>query len=343
MAKRIKIEKKLPLEELADHCAGLNEETIKAHAKNYTDKHNDEEFACVKDGLVKFSSDAEMDEIKKNIKKSSDVLKRLKEQTFKDKEDKIFLTEDEEKEIMDKIDKGRVDEIVDAIDELDKPYKPGEDLNDPKMNIHTAAGMNELKDFIKLAANFAKLYKEKHAELREEEFKRDWAISEKKKRALEELVDKITKPKTDPVAKAAYKVDKMCKPGQIIENDNECNECVKKEYVSPKCRIIEEEDLKHEDKKPVAGWFNGICQEMMGLHERKNKDYGNAAHESYEEFGLISYVIRLNDKMKRLKSLIKPGVEQEVKSESIEDTLMDLAAYAIMAIESLRWTSPPTQ
>ena len=56
----------------------------------------------------------------------------------------------------------------------------------------------------------------------------------------------------------------------------------------------------------------------------------------YKEFGLISYVIRLNDKMKRLKSLTKPGVEQEVKSESIEDTLMDLAAYAIMAIESVR-------
>ena len=40
--------------------------------------------------------------------------------------------------------------------------------------------------------------------------------------------------------------------------------------------------------------------------------------------------------MNRLKSLMKPGVEQEVKNESIEDTLMDLAAYAIMAIESLR-------
>ena len=74
----------------------------------------------------------------------------------------------------------------------------------------------------------------------------------------------------------------------------------------------------------------------MTLHAKKNHDYGNAAHESYKEFGLISYVIRLNDKMKRLKSLTKPGVEQEVKSESIEDTLMDLAAYAIMAIESVR-------
>ena len=77
----------------------------------------------------------------------------------------------------------------------------------------------------------------------------------------------------------------------------------------------------------------GACERHV---ERKNKDYGNAADASYREFGLISYVIRLNDKMKRLKSLTKPGAEQKVKSESIEDTLMDLAAYAIMAIESMR-------
>jgi hypothetical protein len=74
----------------------------------------------------------------------------------------------------------------------------------------------------------------------------------------------------------------------------------------------------------------------MALHAKKNHDYGNAAHESYEEFGIISYVITLNNKMKRLKTLTKSGVEREVNDESIEDTLIDLAAYAIMAVESLR-------
>ena len=102
----------------------------------------------------------------------------------------------------------------------------------------------------------------------------------------------------------------------------------KEEYVAPECKI--------DEKCAVPGDFDGICHDLMVLHARKNKDYGNAAHESYKEFGLISYVIRLNDKMKRLKSLTKPGTEISVKGESIEDTLMDLAAYAIMAIESLR-------
>ena len=91
-----------------------------------------------------------------------------------------------------------------------------------------------------------------------------------------------------------------------------------------------------EESAEIPGDFDGICRDLMALHAKKNKDYGNAADASYRDFGLISYVIRLNDKLNRLKSLTKPGVEQEVKSESIEDTLMDLAAYAIMAIESLR-------
>ena len=95
-------------------------------------------------------------------------------------------------------------------------------------------------------------------------------------------------------------------------------------------------EAKKDNDAVVPGDFDGICHDLMALHARKNKDYGNAADASYREFGLVSYIIRLNDKMNRLKSLTKPGVEQEVKGESIEDTLMDLAAYAIMAIESLR-------
>lgn len=41
--------------------------------------------------------------------------------------------------------------------------------------------------------------------------------------------------------------------------------------------------------------------------------------------------IRLGDKLARFKSLTKSGV-QEVKDESIRDTLIDLANYAIMTV-----------
>ena len=100
-------------------------------------------------------------------------------------------------------------------------------------------------------------------------------------------------------------------------------ECQETEVCNDKCNL---------DK---AMTFDRICHEIMELHARKNKDYGNAADASYREFGITSYIIRLNDKMNRLKSLTKPGTTLEVKDESIIDTLKDLAAYAIMAIESL--------
>ena len=80
--------------------------------------------------------------------------------------------------------------------------------------------------------------------------------------------------------------------------------------------------------------FDDIARDIMELHRKKNADYGDAAYESYKEFGLSSYLIRLSDKLRRAKMLYEKGYA-EVKSESIIDTLTDLAAYAIMAVEAL--------
>ncbi|NFO31450.1 DUF1599 domain-containing protein [Clostridium botulinum] len=74
-----------------------------------------------------------------------------------------------------------------------------------------------------------------------------------------------------------------------------------------------------------------ICQDLNKLYEAKNKDYGDSFGKSYQEYGLTMTCIRLEDKLNRLKSLAK-GSEQQVKDESIQDTLMDLANYSIMTI-----------
>jgi hypothetical protein len=143
-----------------------------------------------------------------------------------------------------------------------------------------------------------------------------------KKEEIDEIIEEMVRPTYHRSKCNNKEYFKSGVPRPIIES------MIGSKYISPECKTAEE--------PVVPGDFDGICQDLMALHARKNNDYGNAAHESYKEFGLISYVIRLNDKMKRLKSLTKPGAEQKVKSESIEDTLMDLAAYAIMAVESLR-------
>lgn len=77
--------------------------------------------------------------------------------------------------------------------------------------------------------------------------------------------------------------------------------------------------------------FRSICENMAALQEKKNHDYGNAFALTMDEFGLTSAAIRLTDKLNRFKRLIK--AEAKVKDESIEDTLIDMSAYCIMAIE----------
>ena len=69
--------------------------------------------------------------------------------------------------------------------------------------------------------------------------------------------------------------------------------------------------------------------ELLQTFVDKNADYGNSFESSLEEYGLIAALIRMEDKMGRLRTLIKS--EAKVKDESISDTLRDLSNYALMA------------
>jgi hypothetical protein len=76
-----------------------------------------------------------------------------------------------------------------------------------------------------------------------------------------------------------------------------------------------------------------VIEEIHETFKIKNADYGNSFGEQYEEYGILSAVIRLDDKMRRLKQLMKQ--EAQVKDESIRDTVLDLANYAIMTVMEL--------
>lgn len=81
---------------------------------------------------------------------------------------------------------------------------------------------------------------------------------------------------------------------------------------------------------PTDSPFKKIALSIAETLEKKNHDYGDSFTKLYREFGDLSAVIRLTDKLERYKSLITS--EQKVNDESIEDTLMDLAGYAILTI-----------
>lgn len=76
-----------------------------------------------------------------------------------------------------------------------------------------------------------------------------------------------------------------------------------------------------------------ICKSLNELYARKNADYGDSFGKSFKEYGLTMACIRLEDKLNRIKALSKQ--EAQVSDESITDTLMDLANYAIMTLIEL--------
>ena len=123
-----------------------------------------------------------------------------------------------------------------------------------------------------------------------------------------------------------------------------------------------------------------ICEQLNDIYRRKNSDYGNSFGETFEKLGIISAVTRITDKVNRIQSLASAGYKkqnvcikdilefmktlpenckkqeiidkiceivasnsaQQVKDESIEDTLMDLANYAIMTLIEMRISTSET-
>lgn len=79
-----------------------------------------------------------------------------------------------------------------------------------------------------------------------------------------------------------------------------------------------------------------ICAQLNTLYARKNNDYGDSFGKSYAEYGMAMPCIRLEDKLNRLKSLTVRNVRQNVQNESVADTLMDLANYAVMTLVELK-------
>lgn len=64
------------------------------------------------------------------------------------------------------------------------------------------------------------------------------------------------------------------------------------------------------------------------LFERKNQDYGDA----FATYGLVGIIVRLGDKFARFNSLVSSGDPPQVTGESIDDTLVDIYNYCIMAL-----------
>lgn len=77
--------------------------------------------------------------------------------------------------------------------------------------------------------------------------------------------------------------------------------------------------------------FKKITDKMLDIHLKKSHDYGSSYDDSLDEEGLAAARVMLRNKWSRFKNLSK-GNEIKVKDESIKDTLLDMANYAILTI-----------
>lgn len=131
---------------------------------------------------------------------------------------------------------------------------------------------------------------------------------------------------------------------------NVCGICLvnpTRETPCPGCASVMEAWGKALCKPKVGGdpRFHAILDEMRAMHERKSADYGQgedplANVRASKEFGVPAWVgcmVRANDKVIRIKSMVKNG---KLENESVEDSLIDLAAYAILSLVLYREEKP---
>lgn len=88
-------------------------------------------------------------------------------------------------------------------------------------------------------------------------------------------------------------------------------------------------------KQPTgdADAFRDITNGMYGTFKAKNHDYGNSFSELFAECGMTYAYGHMAEKLKRVKSLMSD--EAKVNGESMRDSLLDLANYAILTIMEL--------
>ena len=79
-----------------------------------------------------------------------------------------------------------------------------------------------------------------------------------------------------------------------------------------------------------ASTASKVANQMVDTYKRKNADYCDIFGASLDKYGPVAAHVRMSDKINRLQSLVVRKQTAQVKDESIADTFLDLACYAIM-------------
>lgn len=80
-----------------------------------------------------------------------------------------------------------------------------------------------------------------------------------------------------------------------------------------------------------AARLEEIMNNCLSLYKKKNADYGNSFAEVYKELGFESGLVQILHKVNRIKGIYNNN-RAEVENESLKDSLIDLANYALMTV-----------
>lgn len=75
--------------------------------------------------------------------------------------------------------------------------------------------------------------------------------------------------------------------------------------------------------------INEACNDLARILKEKNKKYGNSFFKTADEYGNAVLLLRIQDKLNRLKQLLI--LKDNCGDESVEDTFLDLAGYALLS------------
>ena len=128
-----------------------------------------------------------------------------------------------------------------------------------------------------------------------------------------------------------------CYPAQLEKAIRECREL---DEAIRECREQQRNMSLSDNSAPEFTddelRFRDITEKMRETFLKKNHDYGNSFHETWDEFGdkgIITALTQISHKYHRLMNIglgTKPLVD-----ESIDDTLLDMANYCILTIMEL--------
>ena len=81
--------------------------------------------------------------------------------------------------------------------------------------------------------------------------------------------------------------------------------------------------------------FEITVRRMCDTFAKKRNDYGQTTTETFNKFGPVSMLTRMYDKLGRIENILVHNVCPCV-NEKVEDTLVDLANYAIITLIELQ-------